>query len=74
MMAKFWEYYMSIPYRIEIIKDKEEGGYALLCPELPGCITCGKTVDEGMQRLEDAKRSWFQACLDTGVPIPNPAH
>ena len=47
MMAKFWEYYMSIPYRIEIIKDKEEGGYALLCPELPGCITCGKTVDEG---------------------------
>ena len=27
-MIKDLEYYMSLPYRIEIIKDKDEEGYA----------------------------------------------
>ena len=25
---------MNLPYRVEVIEDKEEGGYALHCPEL----------------------------------------
>ena len=33
--------YMELPYRMEIVPDKEEGGYAVMFPELPGCMTCG---------------------------------
>ena len=33
--------YMELPYRMEVIPDKEEGGYAVTFPELPGCMTCG---------------------------------
>lgn len=72
-MIKNLDYYMSLPYRIEIIKEQEEGGYVLHCPELPGCITCGETVQEGLEMLEDAKKCWFTACLEDGVPIPEPA-
>lgn len=72
-MIKDLNYYMGLPYRIEIVREQEEGGYVLHCPELPGCITCGETVQEGLEMLEDAKKCWFTACLEDGVPIPEPA-
>lgn len=72
-MIKNLDYYMSLPYRIEIIKEQEEDGYVLHCPELSGCVTCGETIQEGLEMLEDAKKCWFTACLEDGVPIPEPA-
>ena len=72
-MNKNLEYYMSLNYKIEIIEDKEEGGYALHCPELPGCITCADTIEQGAKMIEDAKRSWFEASIEEGSPIPEPS-
>ncbi len=71
-MEKNLGYYMSLPYRVEIIPDEEEGGFALRCPELPGCITCAETMEEGLTMLEDAKRCWLTAALEDGFPIPEP--
>ena len=73
-MNKDLDYYMGLNYKIEIIQDKEEGGYALRCPELPGCITCAETVEEGMEMIEDAKKCWFYACIEDGLPIPEPSN
>ena len=72
-MIKDLNYYMGLPYRIEIIREQEEGGYVLHCPELSGCITCGETIQVGLDMLEDAKKCWFTACLEDGVSIPEPA-
>ncbi len=66
------EYYMSLPYRVEVVEDKEEGGWALHCPELPGCATYAGSVEEGFRLLEDAKRSWIEACIEDGREIPEP--
>ena len=71
-MAKTLDYYMNLPYRIEIVEDKEEGGFALHCPELNGCMTCADSIEEGLKMLEDAKREWFSACLEDGIIIPEP--
>ncbi len=71
-MNKNLEYYMSLPYRVEVVEDKTEGGYALRCPELNGCMTCADTIEEGFRMLEDAKREWFAACLEEGTAIPEP--
>lgn len=71
-MNKSLTYYMGLSYKIEIIEDKEEGGYALRCPELPGCITCADTIEHGLELIEDAKRSWFTACLKDSLTIPEP--
>lgn len=71
-MNKDLEYYMNLPYRIEILEDREEGGYVLRCPELSGCLTCAETVSEGLKMLEDAKRCWFTACIEDGAAIPEP--
>lgn len=72
-MNKSLNYYMSLPYRIEIVSDETEGGYILQCPELNGCMTCANTIEEGLKMLEDAKQCWFSACIEDGIPIPEPA-
>jgi predicted RNase H-like HicB family nuclease len=73
-MVKDLNYYMNLNYKIEVIEDKKEGGYALRYPELQGCITCADTLQEGFKLLEDAKKSWFIACLEDNMPIPEPSH
>lgn len=50
----------------------EEGGYAVSCPELPGCISCGDTIEETMANIEDAKIAWLSAALEEGMAIPEP--
>lgn len=37
--------YMAISYRLEIIEDKDEGGFLASYLDLPGCITCGETME-----------------------------
>lgn len=72
-MNKTLGYYMALPYRVDIQEDKDEGGFALSYPELPGCITCAATIEEGMHMLHDAKQCWLEACLASGVEIPEPS-
>lgn len=65
-------YYMSQNYRMEVIPDAEEGGYVISYPELPGCMTCGATIDEAIKNAVDCKRAWLEAQLEDGVTIPEP--
>lgn len=67
-MNKDLAYYMSLPYRTEVIPAEDEGGFALHCPDLAGCATCADTLEEGFKLLEDAKRSWFTARLPEARP------
>lgn len=67
------EYYKSLPYRLEIVPDPDEGGYVARYPELPGCITVGDTVEEVIKNAEDAKESWLTAALEDGIHILEPS-
>lgn len=67
------EEYMSLPYRMEIVPDTVEGGFAVRFPELPGCITCGDSPEEAVRNAEDCKREWLIAALEDGIDIPVPA-
>jgi len=73
-MKKDLAYYMSLSYRVEVVEDKDEGGFVLQCPELPGCITYAETIPLGFEMIEDAKKCWFEACLDDNIAIPEPSH
>lgn len=56
--------YMEIPYCMEIIEDKEEGGFVAFYPDLPGCITCGETVEIAVANALDAKKAWIEAMME----------
>ena len=64
--------YMAMNYRMEIVEDKEEGGFVVSYPDLPGCITCGETVERAVENAMDAKKAWMEAALEEGIEIYEP--
>ena len=64
--------YMAMKYRMEVIEDKDEGGYVVSFPELPGCITCGQTVESAIANAMDAKKIWLEAAIEDGIQIHEP--
>lgn len=64
--------YMKMSYRMEIVEDKEEGGFIVSFPELPGCITCGETIEKAAANAEDAKKAWLEAAIEEGIEINEP--
>ena len=71
-MKKTVDFYMELPYRLEIVPDTVEGGYGARYPELPGCITSAETLEGAVSCAVDAKRAWIEAALEDGYDIPEP--
>ena len=61
--------YLNMPYKMEIVSDTVEGGYVAFYPELPGCITCGETVEAAAANAIDAKREWLEAAIEDRIEI-----
>ena len=64
--------YMKMSYRMEIVEDREEGGFVVSYPDLPGCITCGGTIETAVANAQDAKKAWLEAALEDGIEIQEP--
>ena len=37
-----------------VLEPSDEGGYTLLLPSLPGCISAGETIDEALANIWEA--------------------
>lgn len=64
--------YLTLNYRMEIVEDKDEGGFVVSFPELPGCITCGETIEAAAANALDAKKVWLEATIEDGIEIHEP--
>lgn len=64
--------YMAMSYRMEIVEDKEEGGFVVSYPDLPGCITCGETIESAVTNAQKAKEEWMIAAFEEGIEIHEP--
>ena len=57
-------------YRINLRKE-EEGGYTVLVPALPGCITYGETVEEAIEMAKEAIELYVEELRDHGEIVPD---
>lgn len=73
-MERTIDYYMALPYRMEIIPDMEEGGFTAWYPDLPGCMTSSESIEGIIANALDAKKAWIEAALDEGVEIYDPSN
>lgn len=46
-------------YKVLIMFDKEYNGYVVDVPELNGCMSQGKTIDEALENTKDAIKGWL---------------
>jgi predicted RNase H-like HicB family nuclease len=49
----------AMQYKVELIKSEE--GYAVGCPELPGCWSQGDTEEEALHNIKDAISEYLLA-------------
>lgn len=70
-VEKTVEYYMNLPYKIEMWRD-EEGDWMIQVPDLPHCKTHGSTREEALEMLDDAMRGWLEVAIEYGGDIPEP--
>lgn len=66
------EDYLRMNYTMEVIEDPTEGVFVVSFPELPGCITCGQTLENALANALDAKKAWLEAALEDGLVIQEP--
>ena len=76
-MKKDLDYYLSLPYRIEVvpIPPEEGGGYMATLPEIGRMAITGdgETPEEAIRDLEKQQRERFAEYLEKGVRIPESA-
>jgi predicted RNase H-like HicB family nuclease len=59
-------------YTMIIQWDPKDQIYVVSVPELPGCMTHGRTYEEAVKQGQDAIESWFMVAKQDGDPIPPP--
>ena len=53
-----------------ILEPDPEGGFTVLVPALPGCITQGRTKEQAIQRAREAIVLHLESLLADGESIP----
>ena len=70
-MEKTLDYYLGLPYTIELKEDPESGWFVKI-KELPGCMSQGDTANEALEMIQEAMELWLEVSLEDGDPIPEP--
>ncbi len=58
--------------RYAIVIEKTEGNYSAYVPDLPGCVSTGRTLDEVRRNMRDAVEFHLDGLRADGEPIPEP--
>jgi predicted RNase H-like HicB family nuclease len=54
-----------------VLEPSEEGGYTILVPSLPGCISEGDTVDEALANIREAIELYLEPVEDDWLLAAN---
>lgn len=55
-----------------VIIEKAANNYAAYCPDVPGCVATGKTVEEVQKNFQEALEFHFEGMRIDGDAIPEP--
>ena len=55
-----------------VIFEKAGDNYSAYVPDLPGCITTGKTLDDTERNIRKAIDLYLDTLREEGKPIPQP--
>ena len=57
-------------YTIILEPDEEDGGYTVVVPALPGCVTQGDSVAQCIDRAAEAITGYVESLIDAGERVP----
>lgn len=53
-----------------IIEKADDDSYSVYVPDLPGCVSCGDTLEEARQMIQEAIEMHVGEMRSRGLPIP----
>ena len=56
-------------YRI-LLRKEPEGGYTVIVPSLPSCVTYGDTIEEAIEMAKEAIELYIESLKEHGEEIP----
>ena len=59
----------TLNYRIRLLKE-DDGGYTVIIPALPGCVTFGETIDEAIAMAKEAIEGYIEILKELGKEVP----
>ena len=59
----------TLNYKI-LLRKEPEGGYTVLVPSLPGCVTCGETIDEAIEMAKEAIELYIESLKEHNEEVP----
>lgn len=59
----------KLSYRI-MLRKEPEGGYTVIVPSLPGCVTYGDTIEEAIKAAKEAIELYLESLKKHGEEIP----
>ncbi|MHB8576339.1 MAG: toxin-antitoxin system HicB family antitoxin [Dehalococcoidia bacterium] len=65
--------YLALQYPFNVLADPD-GGYVIVYPDLPGCMTQVEDVSEIAELAEDARRLWLETAYEQGLDVPLPSY
>lgn len=57
---------------VYVIEKSTDGSYSAYVPDLPGCTSCGDTVDELKRNMKDAVSLYIDSLREHGERVPPP--
>lgn len=62
-------------YPAFIVQDEDEAaeGFGAVFPDLPGCVSAGKTVEETAEMAAEALALHIEGMVEDGLPLPPPS-
>ncbi|MGC9315584.1 MAG: type II toxin-antitoxin system HicB family antitoxin [bacterium] len=57
-------------YRI-LLRKEPEGGFTVIVPILPGCVTYGDTIEEAISMAEEAIEIYIESLIENGEEVPS---
>jgi antitoxin HicB len=60
----------QLTYRV-LLNREPEGGYTVMVPTLPGCITYGDSVDEAIAMAKEAIELYIESLVAHNEPVPD---
>ena len=58
--------------RYAVVIEKAENNYSAFVPDLPGCISTGRTLEEVRANIRDAIDFHIEGMREDGEPVPEP--
>ena len=58
-----------LSYRV-LLRKEPEGGYTVIVPSLPGCVTYGDTIEEAIDMAKEAIDLYIESLRAHGEEIP----